>query len=85
MSSTGTRDVALLASVPSLFMFTDARTSALLAAAPLSTMLTDARAAAFLALSPYSSMITDAPAEERSVQGSSGRKQRIGRDTYEPL
>ncbi len=33
---------------------------------------------------PSSSMITDGPMEERSVQGC-GRKQRIGRDTYEPL
>ena len=75
---------ALLASVLQSSMHTDADTSTVLALGPLAPMLTDARTSALLALAPTSSMLTDAPAEERSVQGC-GRKQRIGRDTYEPL
>ena len=62
----------------------DASTATLLADVLLSTMLADADTSALLAIGLSSAMIADAPTEERSVQGC-GRKQRIGRDTYEPL
>ena len=81
---TNAATATLFADPPSSSMPTVATTATIFALGLLSSMLTDARAATVFAAAPYSSMLTYGPTEERIVQGSGG-KQRIGRDTYEPL